>query len=80
MRKESPPCGTLSCVGCDSAPNLEVDTDVVAVDVVAADVVAADSEPSPDIQGQHGMTSSSCRRIHHTRSQCCLTPWTVALV
>jgi hypothetical protein len=41
---DAPPCGALSCVGCDLAPEVEADTDFEA----------AESGPSPasDIQGQ----------------------------
>jgi hypothetical protein len=40
---EIPPCGSLSCVGCDERLKLEADTDVG---------VAA-SKPSPDMMGLH---------------------------
>ena len=41
---DAPPCGTLSCVDCDLAPNLEADIDLETGD--------SDPRPSPDIQGR----------------------------
>ena len=46
---DAPPCGTLSCVDCDLAPNLEADIDLETGD--------SDPGPSPDIQGQYKMWS-----------------------
>ena len=44
---DAPPCGTLSCVDCDLALNLEADIDLETGD--------SDPGPSPDIHGQYKM-------------------------